>query len=167
MTDPAVQSVRQAVMGGDRPFRVIDGTPRDPTRPIGDDNEPWPILPLGHNDGTCHFLDIAGQPRGLTARQLGSRHDLVQLFGGDETWLRRQFPKKKAEKSKDADNNDVVEWRTIDFSINTAVAALQRACFQAGYWGARMRVRPPGTWRDNDGAPIIQCGDIVMLRGRH
>jgi hypothetical protein len=166
MSDPAAQSIRQAVMGGDRPFRVIEGKPRGPTRPVGEDNEPWPILPLGHNDGTFHFLDVAGQHRGMSARQLGARHDMVGLFGGNDAWLRRQFPKKKAETKKDADGNEQTIWHTIDFSINTAVAALQRACFEAGFWGLRMRLRPPGIWRDTDGRPVVHCGYMVLLRGQ-
>ncbi len=54
-----------------------------------------------------HFLDVRGQHRSLTARQLGARHDLLNLFGGEGYgWLRAQLPKKVPVKSTDASGQD-------------------------------------------------------------
>lgn len=165
MTDPAARAIRQSVLGADKPFRVIEGGPKGPVRPVDADGHPWPVLPLGHCDGAFHFLDVSGQHRQLTARQLGARHDMMGLFGGDDTWLRANFPKKQAEKSVGADGGETEVWRTIDFKINLAAAALQRACFTAGLWGDHIRLRQPGVWRDQRRSPVVHCGDQVLLGG--
>jgi hypothetical protein len=149
-----------------RSVATAEGNGRGPTAPIDKDGQPWPLMPLGHFQGIFHFLDVRGQKRELTARLLGRRHDLLSLFGGNDAWLRAQFPQKKLEKSVDAEGADSVVWRTVDFAINDAAAALQRACFDAGLYGDHIQLRQPGIWRDQDSQPVVHCGDQVLIGDR-
>ncbi len=96
MNDAARRSIRQSIEGADRGLRVIsnnDGPP--PARPGGTPEDDCPVVALGHYEGHLHFLDVTGHKRELSARALGTRPDLLTLFGGDETWLRQHFPKKE------------------------------------------------------------------------
>lgn len=165
-TTLGIQSVRQSISGADRAFRVIEGGGGNDElkAPTDDNGVPWPITPLGQLAGVFHFLDAHGQHRALTSRQLGARHDILSLFGGDDAWLRAQFPKKIAVKSADEHGAEGEVWRTVDFKINDASAALQRACFQAGLFGEHINLRQPGVWRDLDNMPVVHCGDQVYLR---
>lgn len=166
-TDLGVQSVRASVLGADKGFRVIDGGGSGAPRvPVDSDGNPWLITPLGHLDGTFHFLDVKGQKRSLTARQLGSRHDLLTLFLGDEEWLRKNFPKRKPEKSVDEHGQETTVWRTVDFNVNMAAMALQRACGERGLLSDETRMRRPGIWVDDLGQPVVHCGDKIWLSGQ-
>jgi len=166
-SDPGIQSIRQAILGADRGLRVIHGGGgKGPSTPKDKDGQPWPLTPLGHFSGSFHFLDVRGQKRDLTARQLGARQDLLSLFGGNDAWLRAEFPKKRPEKSVDADGVEGVVWRTVDFAVNDAAAALQRACFEVGLFGDHIQLRQPGIWRDLDQMPVVHCGDEVLLGDR-
>lgn len=161
MSDEAKRSIRQSVRGADRALRVIEGggsgAPQVPQGGSGD----CPVTALGHLDGTFYFLDVRGQKRELSARALGSRHDIVGLFGGDDGWLRTAHPKKELVNKTDKDA--APEWRVVDFRINDAAASLQRACFSAGLYGDHVVLRRPGIWRGPDGAPAVHCGDAVLI----
>lgn len=164
MSDSAKRSIRQSVLGADRGLRVIEGGGPSSPPPAGTDTpDKCPVTPLGHLDGTFYFLDVRGQKRELTARQLGARHDLVSLFGGSDTWLREAFPKRVPVKSADETGQESTVFRTVDFRINDAAAGLQRACFAVGLWGDHITIRKPGIWRDVDGQPAVHCGDAVLI----
>lgn len=124
---------------------------------------PCPVKALGHLAGVFHFLDVRGQKRELSARQLGARYDLLALFGGSDTWLREAYPKRVAVKSTDKEGKESTAFRVVDFQVGAAAAALQRACFFAGLWGDHIMVRRPGIWRDPEGTPVVHCGDAVLL----
>jgi hypothetical protein len=147
-------SIQQSVRGADRALRVIDSPP-PPAAPRDQTGEAWPITPLGRLNGVFHFLDVAGEKRELSARQTNTRADLVALFGGSDLWLRANFPKRA--------ENQAGEQVVVDFKIADASGALQRACFQAGLFGEHIQIRQPGVWRDADGAPVVHCGDQVMI----
>lgn len=147
-------------------LRVIDGgvgKGGDPAGPDEDDGEECPVRAIGRSKGVFHFLDVAGDHRELTARDLGARHSLVGLFGGDDKWLRKVFPKKVPYKSTDEHGAEVTLFRTADFRVNDAAAAMQRACFAAGRFGNHIVLRAPGIWRGDDGFPVVHCGDKVMI----
>jgi hypothetical protein len=156
VSDHAKRSIRQSVLGADRGLRVIDGGQPTPPAGGGDRGEKCPITPLGHLDGTFYFLDVRGQKREMSARQLQARGDLLSLFGGDDGWLREQFPRRIQLKESG-------EWVTVDFKINDAAAALQRACFAAGLYGEYITLRKPGVSRGADGQLVVHCGDAVLI----
>ena len=165
-----LRAVRAAVAGADRAFQVVQGGKRGgdgppPAAPPDGDNPP-PIIALGHVNGTCHFLDVVGQKRELTARQLGQRHDMLLLFGGNDAWLRQHFPKRAALKKTGPDGQEITEDVVVDFQINRASAFLQRLSFEAGLFGEHVVLRRPGVWADADGRPVVHCGDLV-LQGDH
>lgn len=161
MSDDAKRSIRRSLAGADRGLRVIEGG-IPPVPPRGaDDGDECPVTALGHRDGVFHFLDVRGQKRELSARQLGARHDLLALFGGDDTWLRARHPRRAQSGRMDDAGNPVMV--TVDFQVNSAAAALQRACFEAGLFGDHVLVRRPGIWPGPDGAPAVHCGDVVLL----
>ncbi len=158
MTDEPARLIGQAVRGADRGFRVIDGgVPQVPAEPV--DPDACPVRPLGHLAGIFHFLDARGQKRELSARQLGSRHDLLSLFHGDDSWLRRAHPKYKEVDQPDGSKGKIV----VDFAINVAAAALQRDCAAVGLFGDHVVLRLPGIWAGPEGLPAVHCGDKVLL----
>lgn len=163
MTARAQDDIRKSVLGADRAFRVLDGGAggTDPPPPADDGQDPpCPVQPLGYDD-QFHFLDVRGRPAALTARQLGSRSDLLKLFLGDETWLRQHFPKKK----EIDDGEGAKRLVTVDFHVNGAAAWMMRACGEAGIMHESLVLRRPGVWRDETGLPVIHCGDQVLIDG--
>ena len=170
MSDNSAE-IRAAVSNADRAFEVIEGgrgrgggEPPPPSS-RGDDVDS-PVVALGHADGLFHVLDVRGQKRQLSARQLGSRHDMLSLFLGDDTWLRGAFPLRKPVKVTGADGQEVTEERVVDFRLNAAAASLQRACGAAGLFGAHVVMRAPGIWRSESGVPIVHCGDEILVNER-
>nr|WP_294566967.1 hypothetical protein [uncultured Rhodopila sp.] len=69
---------------------------------------PLPLVPfgteiMGNNTLVFRFVRADGADRLLTFAQLSSRADLLDLFNGDETWLRLMFPQKKFFRGAPAD----------------------------------------------------------------
>lgn len=164
MSDEGTRAVRQAVLGADRGLRLAGGGAGAPSPPDDAGSAPpCPVVALGHADGDLVFLDARGQKRVLSARALGSRQDMLLLFGGDDTWLLEHRPKRIEVVKPTRENPTAKEWVTVDFSVNAAAAALQRACFAAGLFGDHIAIRKPGIWRGPDGMPAVHCGDAVLL----
>ncbi|WP_240906374.1 ATP-binding protein [Komagataeibacter xylinus] len=164
----ALQDVRAAVLSADRQFQVIDGGKRGGGGPPEGDaeNASCPVTAIGHLDGTYYLLDSVGQLRALSARQIGNRHDLVGLFGGNDDWLRAHYPKKAQCKIKGPDGQDTTEERIVDFRINSVAAFLQSECTAAGLFGDHILIRRPGIWAERDGMPVVHCGDQVLIGDR-
>lgn len=161
MSDEGKRSIRQSVLGADRGLRVIDGGGAPPAGTSDDGAPVCPVVALGHLGGVFHFLDVRGQKRDLSARQLGSRNDVLTLFGGDDAWLRENYPKRVNVNANNPEADPV--WRAVDFHLNDTAAALQKACFAAGLFGEHIVLRQPGVWRGPEGDPAVHCGDTVLL----
>lgn len=157
-------SIRNSILGADRPLRVIPGgRGGPPSGGVPAEDEPrCPITPLGHADGVCYVLDVAGQRRALTARQMANRHELRGLFGGDEEWLRDKFPEVEIVKGEGGEKKVNV----IGFSLNLAVAWLQKACAEQGLFGDHIQFRRAGIWRGEGGLPVVHCGDFVLIENQ-
>ena len=158
-------AIRNAVLGSDRGFSVIDGGGGggDGPPPIrSDDDDDCPVIALGDNDGLCYFLDPIGQKRRLTARELGQKQTLVTLFRGEEDWLRKRFPERK-EIDDGAGNK---EMRIVGFRVQAAASEMIRRACSKGLFGVNTTFRQPGIWRADDGMPVIHCGDGVLIRDR-
>lgn len=79
-----------------------------------------PIRPIGmRTDGTYVFNDSSGQTKALTRGELACRDHFVDLFGGDDTWLRHHFP---AQLVKDG------QCITADYSHRNAMIFMMGAC---------------------------------------
>src|SRR5262249_27654963 len=132
-------AIRQSVLGADRAFKVVDGGKGPPPGPPGpkggdsDDDDPCPVTALGHTAGTYYFLDPIGQERSFTARQIGSRADVVGLFHGNDDWLRRQFPVSKDVPDAHGGKVSVV----VDFRVNSAAKFLISLASAKGLIGSR------------------------------
>lgn len=124
----------------------------------------FPLVALGHQDGVLHFLDIVGQKRALTARQLGSRSDLALLFGGEMEWLRRWYPKIKRV-TETIDGAEVERTEVIGVNWGAAAECLMRLCREAGLYGPHVVLRGAGIWRGGDGTPVVHVGDRVLAGG--
>ena len=159
MSDDKKTRIRNAVLGADRAFKVIDGGGKGGDGTSRGDDDDCPVIALGHADGTYWFLDFAGQPRKVTAQNLGNRNNLMSLFGGDDTWARAKYPVKK---EFDDENGGKVT-RTVDFRINAVAQELIARASRRGLWGKSVTLRQPGVWRGDDGAPIVHCGDSVLV----
>lgn len=163
MTANNIINIRSSVLGADRAFKVENGGGGGGPGAGGgeeqDDGDGCPVTALGHTDGKYMFLDFAGQPRLLSARDLGNRHNLISLFGGDDAWAKTAFPKKK--EFEDADGNKTK--KTVDFDVNAVTQDLIKRASYRGLWGKSITLRQPGIWRGEDGLPIVHCGDGVLL----
>lgn len=123
-----------------------------------------PLICLGHANGLFVFLDAVGQERRMNARQLGSRADLSSLFLGDTTWLMQAFPKRIIRKEV-IDGETVEKVDVAGFHTAQAEEYQMAECGRAGIFGARVVIRKPGIWADDDGAPIVHCGDVIYHEG--
>lgn len=156
--------IRASVLAADRGFQVVlGGRGDDRPPPFSGRGDAPPIMALGHLDGKFWFLDINGQPRGMGARQLGSRHELLSLFLGDDEYLRKRFPKTIKVKDIDARGQATEVEKVVDFRINAVVQWLQAECGQAGLYGDHIQLRRPGVWPEADGLPAVHCGDMVLI----
>ncbi|MDD2794378.1 ATP-binding protein [Acidocella sp.] len=112
-----------------------------------------PVTPLGHFNGKFWFLNIVGEKRDLSARQLGARAELAALFLGDMAWLERSF---KAFTPEGQPNG---------FKISKACEYLMSACREAGMFGEHVIIRRPGVWLGENGVPVAHCGDALFIEG--
>ncbi|HEY0182337.1 MAG TPA: ATP-binding protein [Rhodopila sp.] len=155
--------IRDAVLGADRAFKVVDGGKGGGGGgTVRDEIDDCPIGTLGHADGVYWFLDFSGQPRKVSARDLGNRNNLISLFGGDDTWARKHWPVRKEFK----DENGESVMRVVDFRANAVAQDLIARASRAGLWGKSITLRQPGIWRGDDGLPIVHCGDAVLVGDR-
>ncbi|AHJ63238.1 Hypothetical protein GbCGDNIH3_7070 [Granulibacter bethesdensis] len=151
---------RDAGRGARQAFQVDAGGDLDPPDNTARRDDDWPILALGHLDGSYHFLDVTGQKRVLTANQLYRRGDLMSLFGGVDAWLRTRWPLySKPEEGEE-------EGKIVGFRLQAAAAALQKACVDAGLYGDHIVLRRSGIWPAENGLPAVHCGDAVLIGGR-
>lgn len=129
---------------------------------------PCPVVPLGHLDGKFYILDAVGQLRALSARQMGTRDELMALFLDEGMWLTAAFPCKRQQKTTEADGSESTRWEVVDFVKNKASAWLMAECRAAGLFGDHILIRKPGVWPSLEGAPVVHCGDAVLgLAKRH
>ncbi|MGE4044477.1 MAG: ATP-binding protein [Acetobacteraceae bacterium] len=156
----ATESIRRSILGGDRPFRVIQGGPPSGGRP-DDDEDPCPVTPLGDFDGTWHFLDAIGQKRALRTAQIDRESEQLGLFRGDDTWLRRNFPVRKKVTDQEGQETTIV----VGFNRFQVGAYLQKICAEQGLYDENVLLRRPGIWRGDDGLPIVHCGNRVLIEG--
>jgi hypothetical protein len=166
MTARGKDNIRAAVAGADRALSVIEGgrgKGPPPTDTHSPDEAGCPVTPVGHIGGTYVFLDRAGQRRDLTARQLGSRHDLLSLFGHNDRWLRWKFPKTVQVKKQAEDGTEVTDELVVDFILNKAAAHLGSLAFEAGMIGEHLVFRGPGVWPESEFFPAVHCGDMVRI----
>lgn len=163
----ATEAIRAAVLGADRPFRLINGGPRPPggDTPERSDKDPCPVTPLGDNEGTYYFLDSAGQLRHLTSRALGNKQEVLSLFRGDDTWLRLRFPESREFPDPEDPSGGKKISRVVGWYVTSAAAWLIQACSKQGLYGDHLRLRRPGIWRGDDGLPVVHCGDAVLMEG--
>lgn len=169
---PALQVIEGGRSGApDGPKNAVQTLPPEdrgggdlPPAPARTAENTCPLVPLGHADGEWHFLDAVGQKRTLKSRALTTRGDLVSLFLGDTRWLFEWFPKTVTRK-RDIDGVKVEEEEVIGFLTAQAGEYLMKRCRDAGLFGSHVALRGPGVWDGADGAPVVHCGDAVLLGG--
>ena len=113
-----------------------------------------PVVPLGHAGGNYWFITAAGEVRSKTAPQLGQRPNQIDLFGGSAVWPLAVFPQTR-----------VVDGVEVEagYSQNALCDFLMRGCVEAGIFGPHVAIRDVGLWRDAEGAPLVHCGDMVLI----
>lgn len=114
-----------------------------------------PVTPLGYDGDVCFYLDVADQLRAVDNH---SREKIASLFGGKTKILHEPFPQwSKGETPK------IVGWKQ-----DMVRDALMRGCLARGKWSAASRVRGVGAWpHETEGAaPILHCGDVVLIDGK-
>ncbi len=114
---------------------------------------PGPVAPVGHRDGLFWLFDVAGQLRGLSARDL--RHDgQVAIFGGDMRWPWTVFPR------FDGRSGAQVGWHDQHLQQH-----LIRECRKRGLFDGTRPVRGVGVWRGADGGLVLHAGDGLRIEG--
>lgn len=160
-----VRAASRAAKPAKPPAGPPSGPPGDtPAHEQGMPPEICPVTALGHLDGKFYFLDIHGQVRALTARQLMQNGDLLSLFTGDPAWLEGRFPRMLLTQ-KLVDGKPAQEWVQGGINVAQAGASLMKACGDAGLYGEHVRLRHPGVWPGPDGAPVVHVGDAVIIDG--
>jgi hypothetical protein len=119
--------------------------------------DPCPVRPLGSVEGQYVFITSFGEIRRFTSGQLHGRGGLADLFGGSGWWQARHFRKFNRED------------RVLTGSVQEKYCAgrLIRWCLEVGgYYDESRPAHSIGTWRDQDGRPIVHAGDRILHDGR-
>lgn len=90
----------------------------------------WQHETTGGEPYAYHFIDAAGNERNIAPRYLTNRHELIGLFGGTDTWLRANFPKKGAIR-RSIGGIFYPEEAVVDFRIDAAARWLMAECLKA------------------------------------
>lgn len=125
--------------------------------PSGWRRDPCPVRPLGAVDGQYVFVTAFGEIRRWTSGQLHGRGGLPDLFGGSMWWPLQHFRKFNHEK------------KVLTGGLQQQVCAsrLMRWCIDVGgYYDESRPAHSIGTWRDDDGRPIVHTGDRVFHDGQ-
>lgn len=89
----------------------------------------WQHETTGGEPYAYHFIDAAGNERNIAPRGLTNRHELIGLFGGTDTWLRANFPKKGAIR-RSIGGIFYPEEAVVDFRIDAAARWLMAECLK-------------------------------------
>jgi hypothetical protein len=123
-----------------------------------------PVIPLGFFDDTWFFLDMKGQVRGLSTRQLHSQAGLIGLFHSQDDWLVGHFPRMGTETIA-TEGAETRQQRVVGFLANAAGAYLMRLCSEAGMFGPHIGIYPPGVWPSAQDKLVVHCGNAVFADG--
>ena len=153
------EAVRLAVINGEpvpeppaaeeRPPAVAPPSPHAPAPLYLPERLPedCPVTPLGKTPGYCYYLDSEHFQRAMKATE-HSRLGLVELFGREQDWLNRYYPKMvKGE---------------IKFEADLLAKHLIQACAERGAWSPKDRMRGRGGWLGEDGELICHFGDRIF-----
>jgi energy-coupling factor transporter ATP-binding protein EcfA2 len=136
--------------GGDKPAGGGKGggaVPRLPTG--GDDFDGSGVAPIGTTNGMYFVVDSLGALREIRARDIVHQSTLLDLWGGDDSWLSGAF----GWEGKKGEVN--IPWDKVG-------AALMRACHRLGPWHpASFPPRFTGIWSDGEGRPLLHLGDVL------
>lgn len=118
--------------------------------------DPCPVQSLGHSKGgVYHFVTPRGEYRTFTSTQLHRSGGLADLFAARVWWLVRHFP------GVDRNGNP-----TRRPNMVIAAEAMMRACVDAGFLSADIKMRLAGIWRDErSGRPVVHAGDALICDG--
>ncbi|WP_162798573.1 hypothetical protein [Sulfitobacter sp. SK012] len=109
-----------------------------------------PIVPLGHKNGTYHFISPSGELRSMKAEGLEAGRGVKALFSGIseeiESWCHINF----------LGSNGV--WSQKDAGHWIIKACNVRGIFDP----ATADMRSIGVWRDDSTRAIAHCGDVVV-----
>jgi hypothetical protein len=112
-----------------------------------------PIVPLGHKNGTYHFISPSGELRSMKAEGLEAGRGVKALFTGMseeiENWCQENFSGPNGDWSQ----KDAGHW-------------IIKACNNRGIFDpATADMRSIGVWRDDNTNAIAHCGDVVVSAG--
>lgn len=125
--------------------------------PYGWRRDPCPVRPLGGVEGQYVFVTAFGEIRRFTSGQLHGRGGLPDLFGGSMWWPLQHFRKFNHEKKV----------LTGGLQQQACASRLMRWCLEVGgYYDESRPARSIGTWRDDDGRPIVHTGDRIFHAGQ-
>jgi hypothetical protein len=116
--------------------------------------DPPPIRPLGFKQGEYSFVTAAGEVRPFKSAALQGRGGLADLFAGDLRWPTRHYP------ATDKDGNKINRPNPA-----TCTEGLIRVCTARGFLDESLQHRSVGTWRGDDGAPLVHAGNVVFAEG--
>jgi hypothetical protein len=143
---------------------AADGVSLPPDHELrGPATDPGPTCPLkvlGEYDGHFHFFNPRGAYRVLSARQLGSKADLLGLLLGMTVWLWTCFPRFATRKIEGE-----LRMVPIGYSVPAAAAWLMEQCARLPMFGPHIVFRRPGVWPGDDGEPVVHCGDGLLIKG--
>ena len=110
--------------------------------------EDCPVTPLGKSPAVCYYLDAEHFPRAMKASE-HSRLGLIELFGREQDWMTRNYPK----------------WikGEIKYDAEALGRHLIQACAVCGAWSPKDKLRGRGGWLGRDGELVLHFGDRVYM----
>jgi hypothetical protein len=132
--------------GGKKVGAVARVAPSDPFEGSG-------VAPIGTTDGVYYLVDTLGALRAIRAREIQFQSTLLDIWGGDDSWLGGAFG------WEDKKGGINIPWDKVG-------AALMRACHRLGPWHpATFPPRYTGIWADAEGKPLLHLGDVLRHHG--
>ncbi|MEM6623855.1 MAG: hypothetical protein AAF674_16625 [Pseudomonadota bacterium] len=110
-----------------------------------------PVTALGMHGKQCFYLDVLQQ---LQSVDNHTRDRIRTIFGGRTDLLMQHFPRMSAGNPP----------KTLSWLHEEAATAMVSACAAKGVWSAHERVRGLGAWLNDNGFPILHCGDQIITR---
>lgn len=146
---------RRAKTAKDKPR---DNDPAAPAKAIAnaggfddDQDMPCPVVALGQRHGIYRFITVLGELRELPERAM-TFTGILDLFHGDDAWLRAMFP--RFERGTD---------RVVDWNLRPAIGYLMRAAAEEGLWDERVSIRGPGVWAYDGEPPSAKSKAVPRL----
>jgi hypothetical protein len=122
--------------------------------------DPCPVIPLGIDGRTYHFLDSAGQYTAVGASVL-TQAGIQDLFAATPHWPEWAAP--RYGKAKKDPFTGEITYPIASHQGDDIRKMLFRACVRKGHFAAEHKIRGRGAWKLEDGSIIYHAGEELWV----